>query len=205
MAQSDAAKGSRGINAFIVEKGMEGFTLGAKEEKMGIRASDTRSLQFTNVKVPRENLLGEDGSGFRFAMETLEGGRLGIAAQALGIASGAFELAVDYSKERQSFGRPIADHQAISFKLADMATGIEAARLLCLKAAWLKDHGKPYGHASAMAKLYASEVAMNGTIEAVQIHGGYGYVKEYHVERLMRDAKITQIYEGTSEVQRIVI
>lgn len=205
MAQSDVSKGHRGVNAFIVEKDMEGFTIGPKENKLGIRSSDTRSLQFSNVKVPKENRLGEEGFGFKFAMKTLEGGRIGIAAQALGIASGAFELAASYSKERKTFGKPISEHQAIRFKLADMATEIEAARLLCLKAAWLKDQGKPYGHASAMAKLYASEVAMKVTVEAVQVHGGYGYVREYHVERLLRDAKITQIYEGTSEVQRIVI
>lgn len=205
IAQTDPAKGHRGINALIVEKGMEGFTVGPKENKMGIRGSDTHSLMFTDVKVPKENRIGEDGFGFKFAMKTLEGGRIGIASQALGIAAGAYELAVAYAKERQAFGKPIADHQAIQFKLADMATEIEAARLLCLKAAWLKDQGKPYAQAAAMAKLFASEVAMKTTVEAVQIHGGYGYVKEYHVERLMRDAKITQIYEGTSEIQRIVI
>ena len=205
MAQTHPEKGHRGINALIVEKGMEGFTVGPKENKLGIRASDTHSLQFNDVRVPKENRIGEDGFGFKFAMNTLEGGRIGIAAQALGIASGAFELAVDYAKTRQTFGKPIAQHQAIQFKLADMATQIEAARLLCLKAAWLKDQGMPYGEAASMAKLYASEVAMQTTIEAVQIHGGYGYVKEYHVERLMRDAKITQIYEGTSEIQKMVI
>lgn len=205
MAQTDHAKGHRGINALIVEKGMEGFTVGPKENKLGIRGSDTHSLLFDDVKVPKENRIGEEGFGFKFAMKTLEGGRIGIAAQALGIASGAYELARDYAKERRAFGKPIADHQAIQFKLAEMATQIEAARLLCLKAAWLKDHGQPYGQAAAMAKLYASEVAMKTTVEAVQIHGGYGYVKEYHVERLMRDAKITQIYEGTSEIQRMVI
>ncbi|MBC7401481.1 MAG: acyl-CoA dehydrogenase [Mucilaginibacter sp.] len=205
MAQTDTAKRHNGINALIVEKGMEGFTIGAKENKMGIRGSDTHSLHFTDVKVPKENRIGEDGFGFKFAMTTLEGGRIGIAAQALGIASGAYELALNYAKERKAFGKSIADLQAIQFKLADMATEIEAARLLCLKAAWLKDNDQPYGKASAMAKVFASETAMKTTIEAVQIHGGYGFVKEYHVERLMRDAKITQIYEGTSEIQRIVI
>ncbi|MEC3878290.1 acyl-CoA dehydrogenase [Parapedobacter sp. 10938] len=205
IAQTDALKGHRGINALIVEKGTKGFTVGPKENKLGIRGSDTHSLLFDDVKVPKENRIGEDGFGFRFAMKTLEGGRIGIAAQALGIASGAYKLARDYAKERQTFGKPIANHQAIQFKLADMATQIEAARLLCLKAAWLKDHGQPYTQAAAMAKLYASDVAMRTTVEAVQIHGGYGYVKEYHVERLMRDAKITQIYEGTSEIQRMVI
>jgi len=205
IAQTDAAKKHHGINAFIVEKGMPGFTVGPKENKMGIRGSDTHSLMFTDVKVPKENRIGEDGFGFKFAMNVLDGGRIGIASQALGIASGAYELAKQYAKDRKTFGKPLADHQAIQFKLADMATEIEAARLMCLKAAWLKDHGKPYAQASSMAKLYASEVAMRTTTEAVQIHGGYGYVKEYHVERLMRDAKITQIYEGTSEIQRIVI
>lgn len=205
MAQTDASKKHHGINALIIEKGMEGFTVGPKENKMGIRGSDTHSLMFTDVKVPKENRIGDEGFGFKFAMSTLEGGRIGIAAQALGIASGAHELAVQYAKERKAFGKTIADLQAIQFKLADMATEIEAARLLCLKAAWLKDHGKSYTQAGSMAKLFASEVAMRTTIEAVQIHGGYGFVKEYHVERLMRDAKITQIYEGTSEIQRIVI
>lgn len=205
MAQTDPAKGHRGINALIVEKGMEGFAIGPKENKLGIRGSDTHSLMFTDVKVPKANRIGDDGFGFKFAMKTLEGGRIGIAAQALGIASGAYELAKAYAKERKTFGKPIAEHQAIQFKLADMATEIEAARLLCLKAAWLKDQGLPYTQAGAMAKLYASEVAMRTTVEAVQIHGGYGFVKEYHVERLMRDAKITQIYEGTSEIQRIVV
>ena len=205
IAQTDAAKKHHGINALIVERGMEGFTIGAKENKLGIRGSDTHSLMFTDVKVPKENRIGEDGFGFKFAMSTLDGGRIGIASQALGIASGAHELAVAYSKERKAFGKAIADLQAIQFKLADMATEIEAARLLCLRAAWLKDNGKPYGQASAMAKLFASDVAMRTTVEAVQIHGGYGFVKEYHVERLMRDAKITQIYEGTSEIQKIVI
>ncbi|MFM6954535.1 MAG: acyl-CoA dehydrogenase [Sphingobacteriaceae bacterium] len=205
IAQTDVAKGHRGINALIVEKGMEGFSVGPKENKLGIRGSDTHSLMFTDVKVPKENRIGEDGFGFKFAMKTLEGGRIGIAAQALGIASGAYELAVQYAKERKAFGKPIAEHQAIQFKLADMATQIEAARMLCLKAAWLKDQGLPYAQASSMAKLFASEVAMSTTVEAVQVHGGYGFVKEFHVERLMRDAKITQIYEGTSEIQRIVI
>ncbi len=205
MAQTDASKRHHGINALIVEKGMEGFTVGAKENKMGIRGSDTHSLHFTDVKVPKENRIGEEGFGFKFAMNTLEGGRIGIAAQALGIASGAYELALAYSQERKAFGKTLADLQAIQFKLADMATEIEASRLLCLKAAWLKDNGLPYAQASSMAKLYASQTAMKTTIEAVQIHGGYGFVKEYHVERLMRDAKITQIYEGTSEIQRIVI
>ena len=205
IAQTDASKGHKGISVFIVEKGWEGFVVGKKEDKLGIRGSDTHSLLFTDVKVPVQNRIGAEGFGFTFAMETLNGGRIGIAAQALGIASGAYELALAYSKERKAFGKPISQHQAIQFKLADMATQIEAARLLVYKAAWLKDEGKEYAHASAMAKLYASEVAMNVTIEAVQVHGGYGYVKEYHVERLMRDAKITQIYEGTSEIQRIVI
>ena len=177
----------------------------AKENKLGIRGSDTHSLMFTDVKIPKENRIGEDGFGFTFAMKTLSGGRIGIAAQALGIASGAYELALQYSRERKAFGKEISKHQAIAFKLADMATEIEAARLLCLKAAWLKDNGKNYDKAGAMAKVFASEVAMKTTVEAVQIHGGYGFVKEYHVERLMRDAKITQIYEGTSEIQRIVI
>lgn len=205
IAQTDVSKGSNGINVLIVEKGMDGFTVGPKENKLGIRSSDTHSLMFADVKVPKENRIGEDGFGFKFAMKTLEGGRIGIAAQALGIAAGAFELATAYAKERKTFGKPIAEHQAIAFKLADMATEIEAARLLVYKAAWLKDQDLPYGHASAMAKLFASEVAMKTTIEAVQIHGGYGFVKEYHVERLMRDAKITQIYEGTSEIQKVVI
>jgi len=204
-AQTDPEKKSRGINALIVEKGMEGFTIGPKENKLGIRGSDTHSLHFNEVRVPKENRLGEDGFGFKFAMQTLDGGRVGIAAQALGIAAGAYELALNYAKERKAFGNPISGLQAISFKLADMATEIEAARLLVWKAAWLKDQGLPYGKAAAMAKLKASEVAMKTTIEAIQIHGGYGYVKEYHVERLMRDAKITQIYEGTSEIQRLVI
>jgi alkylation response protein AidB-like acyl-CoA dehydrogenase len=205
IAQTDVDKGHHGINAFILEKGMEGFMIGAKENKLGIRGSDTHTLMFQDVKVPKENRIGEDGFGFKFAMKTLTGGRIGIASQALGIASGAYELALAYSKERKAFGKEISKHQAIAFKLADMATDIEAARLLCLKAAALKDAGKDYSHASSMAKLFASETAMKHTVEAVQIHGGYGFVKEYHVERLMRDAKITQIYEGTSEVQRIII
>jgi alkylation response protein AidB-like acyl-CoA dehydrogenase len=205
IAQSDVEKKHKGINAFIVDAKAEGVTVGKKEEKLGIRSSDTHSIMFSDVKVPKENRLGENGFGFKFAMKTLEGGRIGIASQALGIASGAFERSVQYAKERKAFGTEIANHQAIQFKLANMATEIEAARLLCMKAAWLKDQNKPYGYASAMAKLYASQVAMDTTVEAVQIHGGYGYVKEYHVERLMRDAKITQIYEGTSEIQKIVI
>jgi len=205
IAQTDVEKGHRGINCLIVERGMEGFIVGAKEDKMGIRGSDTHTLMFQDVKVPKENRIGEDGFGFKFAMKTLAGGRIGIAAQALGIASGALEFALAYSKERKAFGKEIHKHQAIAFKLADMATEIEAARLLCLKAAWIKDQGQDYDLASSMAKLYASEIAQKATTEAVQIHGGYGYVREYHVERLMRDAKITQIYEGTSEVQRIVI
>lgn len=205
MAQTDVAKGHKGINCLIVEKGAPGFTIGPKENKLGIRGSDTHSLMFTDVKVPKANRIGDDGFGFKFAMKTLTGGRIGIAAQALGIASGAFELALKYSKERKAFGQEISKHQAIQFKLADMATQIEAARLLCLKAAWLKDQHLDYGQASSMAKLFSSKVAMDTTIEAVQVHGGYGYVKEFHVERLMRDAKITQIYEGTSEIQKIVI
>ena len=205
MAQTDVAKGHRGINCLIVEKGMEGFIVGKKEDKLGIRGSDTHSLMFTDVKVPKENRVGEDGFGFKFAMKTLSGGRICIAAQALGIASGALEFAAKYATERKAFGKAISEHQAIAFKLADMATKVEAARLLVLKAAWLKDQGLNYDKESAMAKLYASDVAMEATVEAVQIHGGYGFVKEYHVERLMRDAKITQIYEGTSEIQRIVI
>ncbi len=205
MAQTDVSKKSKGINAFIVEKSWPGVTVGAKENKMGIRGSDTHSISFQDVKVPKENRIGEDGFGFKFAMKTLEGGRIGIAAQALGIASGAYELALKYSKERRAFGKEIMHHQAIQFKLADMATRIEAARLLCLKAAWEKDNGLDYALSSSMAKVYASETAMWVTTEAVQVHGGYGYVKEFHVERLMRDAKITQIYEGTSEIQRVVI
>ena len=205
IAQTDVAAGHKGINVLIVERGMEGFIVGAKEDKMGIRGSDTHTLLFTDVKVPKENRIGEDGFGFKFAMKTLAGGRIGIAAQALGIASGGYELALAYSKERKAFGKEISKHQAIAFKLADMATEIEAARMLVMKAANDKDTGKNYDQSGAMAKLYASKVAMEQTTEAVQIHGGYGFVKEYHVERLMRDAKITQIYEGTSEVQKIVI
>ena len=205
IAQTDREKGHRGINCLIVEKGMDGFVIGKKEDKLGIRGSDTHSLMFQDVKVPKENRIGDDGFGFKFAMSTLNGGRIGIASQALGIAAGAYELALAYSKERKAFGKPISQHQAIQFKLADMATQIDAARLLCLQAAYLKDQKKDFAKASAMAKLYASQVAMDVTVEAVQVHGGYGYVKEYHVERLMRDAKITQIYEGTSEIQRIVI
>jgi alkylation response protein AidB-like acyl-CoA dehydrogenase len=205
IAQTDPEKGHKGINVLIVERGMEGFIVGAKENKMGIRASDTHTLLFNDVKVPKVNRIGEDGFGFKFAMKTLSGGRIGIAAQALGIAAGAYELALAYSKERKAFGKEISQHQAIAFKLADMATEIEAARLLVYKSAWMKDQGMNYDEASAMAKLYASTVAMKHTVEAVQIHGGYGFVKEYHVERMMRDAKITQIYEGTSEVQKIVI
>ncbi len=205
IAQTDVEKKHKGINAFIVEKDMEGFSVGVKENKLGIRGSDTHSLMFTDVKVPKENRIGENGFGFTFAMKTLSGGRIGIAAQALGIASGAYELALQYAKQRKAFGKEIIQHQAIAFKLADMATEIEAARLLCLKAAWLKDNNKNYDQSSAMAKVFSSEAAMRISTEAVQIHGGYGFVKEYHVERLMRDAKITQIYEGTSEIQRIVI
>lgn len=205
MAQTDVEKGHKGINCLIVEKDMPGFEVGAKEDKLGIRGSDTHTLMFQDVKVPKENRVGEDGFGFKFAMKTLTGGRIGIAAQALGIASGAYELALAYSKERKTFGKPICEHQAIAFKLADMAVQIENSRNLCLKAAWHKDNGMSYDLSGSMAKLYSSETAMNVTVEAVQVHGGYGYVKEYHVERLMRDAKITQIYEGTSEVQRIVI
>jgi alkylation response protein AidB-like acyl-CoA dehydrogenase len=205
IAQTDRDKGHKGINALIIEKGMPGFVVGPKENKLGIRGSDTHSLMFTDVKVPKANRIGEDGFGFKFAMQVLSGGRIGIASQALGIASGAYELALAYSKERKAFGKEISQHQAIQFKLADMATQIEAARLLCLKAAWLKDKHINFDKESAMAKVFASKVAMDTTIEAVQIHGGYGFVKEYHVERLMRDAKITQIYEGTTEVQKIVI
>ena len=205
VAQTDKEKGHRGINALIVEKSWDGVTVGKKEDKMGIRGSDTHSIMFQDVQVPKENRIGEDGFGFKFAMKTLDGGRIGIASQALGIASGAYELALKYSKERKAFGKEIYKHQAISFKLADMATEIEAARLLCLQAAYLKDQHVPYGQASAMAKLFASKTAMAVTVEAVQVHGGYGFVKEYHVERLMRDAKITQIYEGTSEIQKMVI
>jgi len=205
IAQTHKEKGHHGINAFIVEKGIEGFHVGPKEDKLGIRGSDTHTLQFNDVKVPKENRIGEDGFGFKFAMKTLAGGRIGIAAQALGIASGAYELALKYSKERKAFGTEICNHQAIAFKLADMATEIEAARHLVMKAAWEKDKGMNYDMSGAMAKLYASKVAMEQSVEAVQIHGGNGFVKEYHVERLMRDAKITQIYEGTSEIQKIVI
>ncbi|GAB4284246.1 MAG: acyl-CoA dehydrogenase family protein [Marinilabiliales bacterium] len=205
IAQTHPEKGHRGINAFIVDKNTPGITLGPHEDKMGMRSSDTHSVMFTDVKVPKENRIGDDGFGFKFAMKTLEGGRIGIASQALGIASGALERAIQYSKERKAFGKLIGQHQAIAFKLADMAVKVENARNLCLKAAWLKDQGKPYGYASAMAKYYAAEIAMQVTTEAVQIHGGYGYVKEYHVERLMREAKLTQIYEGTSEIQKIVI
>jgi len=205
IAQSDIEKGHKGINALIVEKAWDGVEVGPKEQKMGIRASDTHSISFSDVKVPKENLLHEEGFGFKFAMKTLAGGRIGIAAQALGIASGAYERALQYSKEREAFGKPISNFQAIQFKLADMLTRIEAARALIYKAAWLKDQGEDYSMASSMAKVFASETAMWVTTEAVQVHGGYGYVKEFHVERLMRDAKITQIYEGTSEIQRIVI
>ena len=205
ICQTNVEKGHKGINALILEKDMEGFVVGPKENKLGIRGSDTHSLMFTDVKVPKENRIGDDGFGFTFAMKTLAGGRIGIAAQALGIASGAFELALQYSKERKAFGKEISKHQAIAFKLADMATEIEVARLLCLKAACDKDEKKDYTQSGAMAKLYAADMAMRNTVEAVQIHGGYGFVKEFHVERLMRDAKITQIYEGTSEIQKIVI
>ena len=205
IAQTDRDKGHKGINAFIVEKGMEGFDIGPKEDKLGIRGSDTHTLQFNDVKVPKENRIGEDGFGFKFAMKTLSGGRIGIAAQALGIAAGAYELALKYSKERKAFGTEICNHQAIAFKLADMYTDITAARHLVMKAAWDKDEDNDYDISGAMAKLYASKVAMEHTVEAVQIHGGNGFVKDYHVERLMRDAKITQIYEGTSEIQKIII
>lgn len=205
IAQTHPDLKHKGINALIVEKGIPGFEIGPKEQKLGIRGSDTHSLMFTDVKVPKENRIGEDGFGFKFAMKTLAGGRIGIASQALGIASGAYELALKYSKERKAFGKPICEHQAIAFKLADMAVNIEAARHLCLKAAWDKDNGHNYDMSGAMAKLFASQTAMNTAVEAVQIHGGNGYVKEYHVERFMRDAKITQIYEGTSEIQKIVI
>ncbi|KOY87517.1 acyl-CoA dehydrogenase [bacterium 336/3] len=205
MCQTHPEKAHKGINCLIVEKGMEGFVVGKKEDKMGIRGSDTHSLMFTDVKVPKANRIGEDGFGFRFAMETLNGGRIGIAAQALGIASGAYELALAYSKERKAFGKLLHEHQGIQFKLAEMYTKIEAARLMIYKAAFLKDNKEDFALAAAAAKLYASEIAQEVTTEAVQIHGGYGYVKEFHVERLMRDAKITQIYEGTSEVQKIVI
>lgn len=205
IAQTDAAKKHKGITALIVEKNSAGVTLGPHEDKMGMRSSDTHSVMFNDVKVPKENRIGEEGFGFTFAMKTLEGGRIGIASQALGLASGALERSVAYAKERKAFGTVIANHQAIAFKLADMAVKVENARNLCLKAAWLKDNGKPYGIASSMAKQYAADIAMEVTTEAVQIHGGYGYVKEYHVERLMREAKLTQIYEGTSEIQKIVI
>ncbi|MDY3528793.1 acyl-CoA dehydrogenase [Riemerella anatipestifer] len=205
IAQTHPEKGHKGINAFIVERGWEGFEIGPKEDKMGIRGSDTHSLLFTDVKVPKENRIGEDGFGFKFAMAVLNGGRIGIASQALGIASGAYELALKYAKERKAFGTEIINHQAVAFKLADMATQITAARMLCLKAAAEKDQGKDISESGAMAKLFASKTAMDTTVEAVQIHGGYGYVREYHVERMMRDAKITQIYEGTSEIQKIVI
>lgn len=205
IAQTDVEKKHKGINALIVEKDMPGFEIGPKEQKLGIRGSDTHSLMFSDVKVPKENRIGEDGFGFKFAMKTLAGGRIGIASQALGIASGAYELALKYSKERKAFGKEISQHQAIAFKLADMAVNIEAARHLCMKAAWDKDQHRNYDLSGAMAKLFASQVAMDTAIEAVQIHGGNGYVKEYHVERFMRDAKITQIYEGTSEIQKIVI
>ncbi|QDO92701.1 acyl-CoA dehydrogenase [Formosa sediminum] len=205
IAQTHVEKKHKGINAFIIEKGWKGFDIGPKEDKLGIRGSDTHSLQFNDVKIPKENRIGDDGFGFKFAMKTLAGGRIGIAAQALGIASGAYELALKYAKERKTFGTAICNHQAISFKLVDMATQIEAARHLCMKAAWEKDQNMDYTVSGAMAKLYASKVAMNTTIEAVQVHGGNGFVKDYHVERLMRDAKITQIYEGTSEIQKIII
>lgn len=205
IAQTYPEKGHKGINALIVDRHSPGISLGPHEDKMGMRSSDTHSVMFTDVKVPKENRLGEDGFGFKFAMKTLEGGRIGIAAQALGIASGAYERALKYAKERKAFGTEIINHQAIAFKLAEMHTRIEASRYFCLKAAWLKDQNQPYGTASAMAKYYAAETAMYVTTEAVQIHGGYGYVKEYHVERLMREAKLTQIYEGTSEIQQIII
>jgi len=205
IAHTDKDKGHKGINAFIVERDFDGVTIGPKEDKMGIRSSDTHSISYSDVKVPKENRIGADGFGFTFAMETLEGGRIGIAAQALGIAAGAYEMAVDYAHQRETFGKPIGQHQAIAFKLADMAMDIEAARMIVYRAAYLKDTDQDFGYASAMAKLIASEAAMKHTVEAVQIHGGNGYVKEYHVERLMRDAKITQIYEGTSEIQRIII
>jgi alkylation response protein AidB-like acyl-CoA dehydrogenase len=205
IAQTEPEKGTAGISAFLVESAWDGVKIGAKEDKLGIRSSDTTSITYTDVKVPKEKRLGSAGEGFKIAMKILDGGRIGIAAQALGIAGGAYELALAYSKEREAFGKPINQHQGVSFKLAQMATDIEAAKLMVYRAAWLKDEGLPYNTASAMAKLFASEVAMKTTIEAVQIHGGYGFVKEYHVERLMRDAKITQIYEGTSEIQQIVI
>ncbi|MBI9034604.1 MAG: acyl-CoA dehydrogenase family protein [Bacteroidales bacterium] len=205
IAQTHPEKAHKGINVLIVDRHSDGISLGPHEDKMGMRSSDTHSVMFTDVKVPKENRIGEDGFGFKFAMKTLEGGRIGIAAQALGIASGAMERAIQYSKERKAFGTEISNHQAIAFKLADMAVKVENARNLCLKAAWLKDQGQPYALASSMAKQYAADIAMEVTTEAVQVHGGYGYVREYHVERLMREAKLTQIYEGTSEVQKIVI
>jgi alkylation response protein AidB-like acyl-CoA dehydrogenase len=205
IAQTHPELKHKGINALIIDKDTPGITLGPHEDKMGMRSSDTHSVMFSDVKVPKENRIGDDGFGFKFAMATLDGGRIGIASQALGIASGALERSIKYSKERKAFGTEIANHQAIAFKLSDMAVKVENARNLCLKAAWLKDQGKPYGFASAMAKQYAADIAMEVTTEAVQIFGGYGYVKEYHVERLMRDAKLTQIYEGTSEIQKIVI
>ena len=205
IAQTDVEKGHKGINAFIVETDWDGVVIGAKEDKLGIRSSDTHTILYNDVKVPKENRIGEDGFGFKFAMKVLSGGRIGIAAQALGIAAGAYELAVKYAKEREAFGKPISQHQAIAFKLADMSTDIEAARLMVYRAAWMKDNGLDYTSGAAMAKLIASDAAMKHTVEAVQVHGGYGFVKEYHVERLMRDAKITQIYEGTSEIQKLVI
>ncbi len=205
IAQTDADKGHRGINCLIVETSWDGVEIGAKEDKLGIRSSDTHTIMYTDVKVPKENRVGADGFGFKFAMKTLAGGRIGIAAQALGIAGGAYELALAYSQERSAFGKEIFKHQAIGFKLADMATQIEAAKMMVYRAAWLKDQGMDYAAASSMAKLFASETAIKVAVEAVQVHGGYGFVKEYHVERLMRDAKITQIYEGTSEIQRVVI
>ncbi len=205
IAQTHPEKGHKGINCLIVDRHSPGITLGPHEDKMGMRSSDTHSVMFNDVKVPKENRIGEDGFGFKFAMKTLEGGRIGIAAQALGIASGAYERALKYSRERKAFGTEIINHQSLAFKLAEMHTRIEAARYFCLHAAWLKDHNKPYGTASAIAKYWAAETAMYVTTEAVQIHGGYGYVREYHVERLMREAKLTQIYEGTSEIQKIII
>lgn len=205
IAQTHPEKGHKGINVLLVDRHSAGISVGPHEDKMGMRSSDTHSVMFTDVKVPKENRIGEDGFGFKFAMKTLEGGRIGIAAQALGLASGALERSIKYAQERKAFGKELAKHQAIAFKIAEMAIKVENARNLCLKAAWLKDQGKPYGYASAMAKYYAAEIAMQVTTDAVQVHGGYGYVKEYHVERLMREAKLTQIYEGTSEIQKIVI
>jgi alkylation response protein AidB-like acyl-CoA dehydrogenase len=205
IAQTDPSKGHKGISAFIVEKGMPGFSHGKKERKLGIRSSDTVSLTFENVRVPKENMIGEEGFGFKFAMMTLEGGRIGIAAQALGIAQGSLDASVNYAKARKAFGKPISDLQAIQFKLADMATDIEAARLLTYQAAVLKENGQPFAKQAAMAKLWASKTAVKCALEAIQIHGGYGYVREYNVERYLRDAKITEIYEGTSEIQRVVI